>query len=132
MGVAGFKTERGAFIGGDLKELCSVYGTMGGYWRRMALSLLDRAFEPGTLLMDGIFVEEAARGRGIGSALLVSIKKKARVFGYSRIRLDVIDANPRARFLYERQGFIAANTSEIGPLRHLFGFRRATTMIYEL
>ncbi|MGI9507732.1 MAG: GNAT family N-acetyltransferase [Geminicoccaceae bacterium] len=132
VGIAGFKTRDGAFIGGGLKELCTVYGWVGGYWRGVALSVLDRPVEPGTFLMDGIFVSDDMRGRGVGSALLAAIKKKARADGYSKIRLDVIDTNPRARALYERQGFIATCTSDLGPLRHLFRFQQATTMIYRI
>lgn len=129
IGVAGFKTENGSFIGGGLKELCFAYGMIGGFWRGLVLSALERPLQPGTLLMDGIFVSEKARGRGVGSALLSAINEKAVVCGCSRVRLDVIDTNPRAYALYERRGFIPENTSNIGPLRHIFGFRKATTMV---
>lgn len=129
IGVAGFKTAKGAFIGGGLKELCAVYGAIGGFWRGLVLSLLERPLQQGTLLMDGIFVSEAARGRGVGSALLSAIKERAVVLGCSSVRLDVIDSNPRAKKLYERHGFVAESTSDMGPLHHVFGFRKATTMI---
>ncbi|MGB5216257.1 MAG: GNAT family N-acetyltransferase, partial [Anderseniella sp.] len=85
-----------------------------------------------TLLMDGIFVSESARGGGVGSMLLSAIKEKAAACGCSKVRLDVIDTNPRARALYERQGFISQGTSDIGPLRHVFGFQKATTMVCEV
>jgi len=74
-------------------------------------------------------VSEAARGQGVGSALLSAIRGKAITLGYCKVRLDVIDTNPRARALYERQGFIPESTSNIGPLRHIFGFRSATIMV---
>lgn len=130
LGLAGFKTRSGAFIGGDLKELQAIYGPVGGTWRGLALSLLERPIEAGILLMDGIFVSEAARGQGVGSALLEAIKAKAQALDCQSVRLDVIDTNPRARALYERRGFKAGRTSGIGPLRHVFGFRRATTMVW--
>jgi RimJ/RimL family protein N-acetyltransferase len=41
----------------------------------------------------------------------------------------VIDTNARARALYERLGFAAAGEAQIGPLRHIFGFRSATMMV---
>ncbi len=129
LGVVGFKTKDGAFIGGGLKELCDVYGGLGGLWRGLALSVLDRPIERDTLLMDGIFVSSDMRGLGIGSALLAAIKDRARADGYAKIRLDVIDTNPRARALYERQGFVALETANMGPLRHIFRFQQATTMI---
>lgn len=132
IGFAGFKTEHGAFVGGDLKELCAIYGWFGGLWRAVPLALFDRALEPNTLLMDGIVVDETVRGQGVGTALLNAIKSEAGARGCKRVRLDVIDINPRARALYEKQGFVAGKTHHIGPLRHLFGFRMATTMIYDL
>ncbi len=132
IGVAGFKTAEGSFIGGDLKQLCDVYGTVGGSWRGLVLSLLERPVQQDTLLMDGIFVRQSARGGGVGSALLSEIKEKAAGFSCSKVRLDVIDTNPRARALYERQGFVSQGTSDIGPLRHVFGFQKATTMVCEV
>lgn len=130
IGLAGFKTQTGSFIGGDLKELRAAYGFFGGTWRGLVLSLLERPLQSGTLLMDGIFVSEEARGCGVGSALLEAIKAKALACSCERVRLDVIDTNPRARKLYERRGFTAERTSTLGPLRLVFGFREATTMVW--
>ena len=41
----------------------------------------------------------------------------------------MIETNPRARALYEREGFIATRTDRLGLLRYAFGFDAATTMI---
>lgn len=130
IGIAGFKTKQGSFIGGGLPELRSIYGVFGGTWRGLVLSLLERPLQADTLLMDGIFVSEEARGKGVGSGLLRAIKAKAETLNCSKVRLDVIDSNPRARALYERQGFVADGVSKLGPLRYLFGFREATTMVW--
>ena len=67
MGIAGFKTEAGSFVGGELGDLQSVYGWWGGLWRGVLLSLLERELVEGVLLMDGIVVSDAARGQGIGA-----------------------------------------------------------------
>jgi hypothetical protein len=40
-----------------------------------------------------------------------------------------VDTNPRARALYERRGFVLDRTTGIGPLRLIFGFRSAHTMV---
>lgn len=82
--------------------------------------------------MDGIVVSDAARGQGIGTRLLAAIKDEALARGCTSVRLDVIDSNPRARALYEREGFVAGHRSDLGPLRHLFGFRSATEMVCHL
>lgn len=132
LGLAGFKTEAGALVGGTLRDLAAQYGWLGALWRGLALSLLERRTEPGVLLMDGIFVHPDARGRGAGTALLRAIADHARKSGLHSVRLDVIDTNPRARALYEREGFVAHRTEKLGPLRHLFGFSASTEMRLEL
>ena len=129
LGIAGFKTADGGFIGGGMRQLSSAYGLFGGLWRGVILSTLDRPVDSGSLLMDGIFVSQAARGQGVGTLLLDAIKRKARERGASTVRLDVIDSNPRARALYLRQGFVDVETSETGLFRHVFGFRSSTRMI---
>jgi ribosomal protein S18 acetylase RimI-like enzyme len=129
LGVAGFKTPQGAFIGGTFADLAGVYGPFVAVPRAMLLSILERPCAEGTLLMDGIFVESTARGLGVGTALLSAIERHAAACGLSRVRLDVIDNNPRARALYERQGFRGEATQSIGSLRQVFGFGSATTMI---
>ncbi|UWQ99787.1 GNAT family N-acetyltransferase [Rhodobacteraceae bacterium S2214] len=132
LGVVGFKTYDGAFVGGDYSDLVAIYGHIGAIWRAGLLALLDRDVENKRFLMDGIFVDTAARGQGIGSALLHTIMQEGRDRGYPELRLDVIDTNPRAKSLYERHGFTKLKTSHLGPLRHIFKFRSATTMIKAL
>lgn len=132
LGVAGFKSPQGAFVGGGMRELRASYGTVGSIWRSGLLAILERECEPGTLLMDGIFVHRSARGLGIGSRLLAAIEYLARLKGFERIRLDVIDENTRARALYERMDFQPVSHSAMGPLHRIFGFSGATTMIKEL
>ncbi len=132
LGVAGFKTPQGAFVGGTLEDLCAIYGSWGGLWRGILLQLLERALVDDVLLMDGIFVAPEARGQGVGTALLDAVARTARDQGLGTVRLDVIDINPRARALYERCGYRAIETSDIGPLRHLFGFEASTTMHLDL
>lgn len=82
--------------------------------------------------MDGICVAPSARGLGVGTALLGEIKKIAVDQGLGEIRLDVIDTNPGAQKLYLREGFKVTRWQNIGPLRHLFGFKKVATMTYEL
>jgi ribosomal protein S18 acetylase RimI-like enzyme len=128
VGMAGFKSPEGAFVDGALKDMTAIYGHFGGLWRGLLLDLLERETEPDILLMDGIFVAEAARGSGIGSALLEAVCEEARRRNLSRVRLDVIDTNQRAQSLYERFGFQAKSIEETGPFKHLFGFSSATRM----
>ncbi|WP_299353941.1 GNAT family N-acetyltransferase [uncultured Shimia sp.] len=130
LGVAGFKTSEGGLAGGDLRDLAKVYGWVGAIWRGLLLSVLERDLADNSLLMDGICVSETARGQGVGTALLAAIKEEACARGLQDVRLDVIDTNPRARALYERQGFTAGETQYLGPLRYIFGFRSSVAMRY--
>jgi len=128
VGITGFKTEAGTFVGGQFSDLTDFYGWIGGAWRGFLLSFLERQIEPGCLLMDGICVAPNARGQGVGTALLDGVADEAKRRGLGEVRLDVIDSNPRARALYLRKGFVEGETSQLGLLRHVFGFRSATTM----
>lgn len=132
LGVAGYKTPMGSLVAITFDVLKQHFGVLGAIWRGTILAFLERRPNVGTLLMDGIFVSERARGQGVGTLLLNAIKRKAREQGCTQVRLDVIDTNPRARLLYEREGFRAVAVRNLGPLRKLFGFRYATTMIVEI
>ena len=127
LGVAGIKTEAGGLLRSRGADLSAVYGPLGALWRGAALALYERPVEPGTLLMDGLFVAPAARGRGVGTRLLAAVAERARAEGCAEVRLDVVDGN-RARALYEREGFRPAGRVEAGWLGPLMGFRGATTM----
>ncbi|PID37115.1 MAG: N-acetyltransferase [Rhodobacterales bacterium] len=129
LGVAGFKTPQGALVGGGLRDLARVYGWGGALLRGPLAYLLERDCAEDTLLMDGIFVEPHARGRGVGKALLHAIEAHARTSGLHNIRLDVINTNPRARALYEREGFAESSVLSLGPLAPVFGFSSSTEMV---
>ncbi|SLN21623.1 GNAT family N-acetyltransferase [Roseisalinus antarcticus] len=129
IGVAGFHSRQGALVGGGISELANVYGTFGGIWRGLALGLLERPLAEDELLVDGIFVAETHRGRGVGTTLLEALAREAVARSCARVRLDVINSNPRARALYERRGFTPIAEQSNRLLRPLFGFQTATTMV---
>lgn len=133
LGLAGFKTPIGGFAGGDWADMRQSYGVFGSAWRALPLALLSRDVDNDRFLLDGICVAAKARGHGVGSALLAAIEDEARARGYAYVRLDVIDSNWRARALYERLGFMAVKTDQLGPiLRLIFGFDAAVTMVKPL
>ncbi len=132
IGIAGFKTPSGSFAGGGWDDLIAVYGPFGGRWRGGILWALNREVDNDRFLVDGICVARGQRGKGVGSLLLAGLYDEAARRDYRSIRLDVVDANWRARALYERQGFMATRTESLGPLRHVFGFATSTTMVRPL
>ncbi|MEO1638040.1 MAG: GNAT family N-acetyltransferase [Pseudomonadota bacterium] len=132
LGVAGFKTVHGAMVGGDFHDLRRVYGWVGAAIRILLLAALERDVENDRFLMDGLFVAPEARGKGVGTALLDAIAEEARRRGFSQVRLDVVDTNPRAKALYKYEGFQEVKTESIGILRHIFQFGAATTMVRDV
>jgi GNAT superfamily N-acetyltransferase len=57
--------------------------------------------------LEDIFVEEDARGAGLGRELIEAAFERARERGCARMELDVNEANPGAVRLYESLGFEA-------------------------
>lgn len=122
--VAGYKLAGRALTGGSARDVLSVYGPLRGPPRLALLALLalfTRKPAEGEPMMDGICVAAALRGTGIGGLLLHEIVAVAADNTCSRIRLNVIDANPRASALYERHGFSAVHTRQTPFLRGLMG-----------
>lgn len=129
LGLAGFRDETGGFLSGGVAEMQHVFGRFGGLWRGLALSVFDREPEPGELMMDGVVIAPAARGRGVGGALIEAVAALAPERAALYIRLDVANTNTRARALYERCGFVATRERGSLFLRPFFGFSHAVTML---
>ncbi|MCX5196119.1 GNAT family N-acetyltransferase [Streptomyces sp. NBC_00249] len=132
LGVAGYQLAGRGLVGGDAAAVRAAYGQVKGLYRVFLLALLERTPARGELVMDGIAVDPAARGRGIGGLLLDGIEELAAEQGCRRIRLDVIAENPRARALYERHGFRAVRVQRTPWLRDVLGFGAVTTMHKEV
>ncbi len=98
LGIAGFKVDGHGLFEPGVRDFFREYGLTAPV-RMLGLALLDREEEPDCLLMDGIAVDEAARGQGVGTLLLQAIENHARNLGKTTVRLDVIDTNPGARRL---------------------------------
>jgi GNAT superfamily N-acetyltransferase len=132
LGIAGFKTSNGALVDGDFSDLRKTYGWVSAAIRASLLALLERDLENERFLMDGLFVAPEARGLGVGTALLDAIFDEAKRRGYTQVRLDVVDSNPRAKALYLHVGFKEVDTVKMGPLKYVFGFSAATTMVRDV
>lgn len=59
--------------------------------------------------LEDLFVEEHARGQGVGGALVVAAFERARVRGARRIELDTNEHNHGAIALYESLGFSSSS-----------------------
>jgi ribosomal protein S18 acetylase RimI-like enzyme len=76
-----------------------------------------------------MWVSPAARGHGVGDALVTEVERFARGAGARALRLAVVPDNPQAIRLYERSGFAA--TGELGDLMP-DGVRREVVMVKPL
>lgn len=133
LGIVGLQSPSGSFAGGSGADFRAVYGRARGSLRLPALIWVGgKAAAAGTLMIDGFSVVTAARGQGIGSALLQEVLSHARARGFHSVQLDVIDANWRAKAFYANHGFTVQNQRSIWPLGPLFGFRHVLRMARRL
>ena len=65
-------------------------------------------------LLEDLFVAEAARGSGVGRALVEGAKARARERGARRMELDCNEANAAALALYASAGFQNASSAYAG------------------
>jgi GNAT superfamily N-acetyltransferase len=72
----------------------------------------------GDCLLEDLFVDERARGAGLGRALVAATLERARARGCRRVELDVNEANATAQRLYESFGF--SSTSNPYGARDLY------------
>lgn len=77
----------------------------------------DESLE-GEWYIDSIVTKEAYRGQGIGKELMAAAYDRARSMGLPVVGLNVDHSNPRARLLYEAQGF--EKTGEITLAGHKY------------
>lgn len=131
-GVCGFYEESSGVVDMSWSHLRRTL-TRRAALRAMAVSaVLSRSPKRGTVILDGICVDAALRGQGVGTALLDHVAAYARSVGAQAVGLSVIDTNPRAKSLYERCGFRAVSSGSLGPLGYVYGFDGYTTMECEL
>lgn len=132
VGFAGVQHGRQKLFKSSLHPFTTHLGMMRGLLAAFVLSLFERPYTEGELLMDGICVDKKMRGQGVGSALLAAIYDFAREKGYQSIRLDVVDTNPKARKLYERIGFEAQETQRHPFTKKMLGFSASTRMVKKI
>jgi GNAT superfamily N-acetyltransferase len=94
-----------AFAGDGVRVAVGAEGVVGF---SVVLAGADRVRE-----LDGLFVEPAVMGQGVGRVLVADVVARARDDGVERID---VTANPRAVGFYERVGFVAD-----GPVPTRFG-----------
>jgi GNAT superfamily N-acetyltransferase len=107
-GPAELSPPRGAFIVGWLasEPICC-----GGL----------KQLPDGTCEIKKMYVVPAARGRGVARVLLRALEDRARLLGYSLVRLDTGPKQAHARALYESDGYRAIDNFNANPVATFFG-----------
>jgi GNAT superfamily N-acetyltransferase len=71
-------------------------------------------------LLEDLFVQESARGTGLGRALVAGSMRRARDRGARRMELDCNEANTVAQQLYASFGFLNSKPTRYGGARDLY------------
>lgn len=81
--------------------------------KSIILQPINEKSEMDGLYIQNISVDTLARGEGIGTKLMNFVQELALQNGYSSLWLDVAYNNPKAKKLYEREGFIEVSKHTI-------------------
>lgn len=122
VGILAVQDSSGSFLNPTLKGMIRTYGILGGLFRLAGLALLQHKVSKDEFYLDGVAVSDTMRGQGVGTKLLEILEESAKTNGISKITLDVIDTNPRAKALYERHGYQEIAHTPLGVFQKIFGF----------
>ncbi len=126
-GVAGIQFGNKRLVQSRKRTFIRTFGVVEGLVRFGAFQVISKTSESKVLTFDGLVVPEKMRGKGVGSRLLQGVKDYATDRGFTSLKLDVLDTNPRAKKLYERLGFKPVKTRQY-PYLDFLGFSGVTTM----
>jgi ribosomal protein S18 acetylase RimI-like enzyme len=85
------------------KDIIKQIGFLRGLLLKVSYSALHKTkYE---LWLQMIAVSPSARGKGIGRNMMTHLYQVAKNENAKEIALDVIDSNPKAKKLYEKEGF---------------------------
>lgn len=134
VGFVGLEHNKKSFIEPDLKQTFHIFGLASPVAILITkLFVLANKTKPQEMHLESIAVSKTERGKGIGSKLLQFVLNHARSKGFSQIKLEVVNTNPRARQLYESFGFEEVKVNKIPyPLSFLMGFENIIEMVCKL
>jgi ribosomal protein S18 acetylase RimI-like enzyme len=131
VGFAALADRERRFVEPGARDFDAVYGPLMRRVRAWMWSRATTTPRPHQLLLEGLAIEPAARGKGVGTQLLQAVDERARELGRTEVILEVIDTNPRAKALYQRNGYRTVATVTSAWYR-LAGFRSFDLMIHSV
>lgn len=124
VGLLGFHHGRQKFIHLNLSTLNREFGFFGGIARKLSGSVFKDLHPLGKdeLRVQVIAVAKGVRGTGAGHRLMGALFALGRARRLARVRLEVVNTNPRAKKLYEELGFASCGVLPYGPIASGAGF----------
>ncbi|WP_299374216.1 GNAT family N-acetyltransferase [uncultured Tateyamaria sp.] len=98
-----------------------IWGAQAGGTLTGIATCLKGYYAPDDWYLGLLLLDPAARGRGLGAQMVAHVSDQARADGGTCLRISVLDANPRGRAFWVRQGFAheKSTTAGDGQLRHV-------------
>jgi ribosomal protein S18 acetylase RimI-like enzyme len=127
LGLAGLGHGGRPCLSASLRQ-CLAHLGLRGVPAWPILRQLRGRYPPDELHIDFLAVDEAQRGRGIGTRLLEAAAARARQLELVAMRLEVVDTNTSARRLYERQGYVVIAEHKIPFVPRSMGFTAEVIM----
>lgn len=119
-GLISYRMDGKGSVWPDPARYRAHFGTMSGtvrYWLTEATLMRGR---PDELYLEGFKVDEKARGRGIGSALLGWLNEEVIRRGKRAWRTEASITADAALYVYKKAGAVPIKTVSLGPLGHVF------------
>ena len=135
IGVLGFKVINKSFINYKRSNFIEVFGHFGGNYRylsNMFIGFFESVPKKDEIVIEMVAVNSKFRSMGIGTLLINQILDIGKKEKKSKILLEVVNTNPRAKFLYEKLGFQVKKKTYFGFLTYNSGFSSVEYMFKEI
>lgn len=97
----------------DYSQVFSILELVALWFKVLFLKSMENKSEIDGLYISNISVDSSARGGGIGTKLISFIEEWASAKEFTSLWLDVAFDNPKAKKLYEKQGFTVVSERQI-------------------
>lgn len=111
-----------------VKKVFKTLGPLDAVRCLAVFALFEKPLPANHLYIEAIAVSSMARGLGIGSLLLNTAKVFATGKELLGLQLRVIFENPRAKALYEREGYETISRESSGVMKNIIGIEGADLM----